>query len=113
MSFEGPLRSADPASGASPGFGSRSARRAVLHLMKNSDSLMLPLAEEMMNVAHQVRTVQNAVISTLKASAGFAGLQSVMPRAFVLLKMLRIFGLWNVRGFYRTLSCPWRRDERN
>ena len=56
MSFEGPLEQLIRRLARLPGFGSRSARRAVLHLMKNRDSLMLPLAEEMLNVAHNVRT---------------------------------------------------------
>ena len=56
MSFEGPLDQLIRRLARLPGFGSRSARRAVLHLMKNRDSLMLPLAEEMMQVAHNVRT---------------------------------------------------------
>jgi len=38
-----------------PGLGTRSARRAVLHLMKNRDSLMLPLAEDISSVAQSVR----------------------------------------------------------
>lgn len=56
MSFEGPLEQLIRRLARLPGFGSRSARRAVLHLMKNRDSLMLPLAEEMLSVAHNVRT---------------------------------------------------------
>ncbi len=56
MSFEGPLDQLIRRLSRLPGFGSRSARRAVLHLMKNRDSLMLPLVEEMMKVAHNVRT---------------------------------------------------------
>ena len=56
MSFEGPLDQLIRRLARLPGFGSRSARRAVLHLMKNRDSVMLPLAEEMLNVAHNIRT---------------------------------------------------------
>ena len=56
MSFEGPLDQLIRRLARLPGFGSRSARRAVLHLMKSRDSLMLPLAEEMLRVAHNVRT---------------------------------------------------------
>lgn len=56
MSFEGPLDQLIRRLARLPGFGSRSARRAVLHLMKNRDSLMLPLAEEMMQVGRNVRT---------------------------------------------------------
>ncbi|MGC6536293.1 MAG: recombination mediator RecR [Candidatus Puniceispirillaceae bacterium] len=39
-----------------PGFGPRSARRAALHLLKHKQTMMIPLAEEMAHVAHQVRT---------------------------------------------------------
>jgi recombination protein RecR len=56
MSFESPLDQLIRRLARLPGFGSRSARRAVLHLMKNRDSLMLPLAEEMLNVGHKVRS---------------------------------------------------------
>ncbi len=37
-----------------PGLGPRSARRAVLHLMKKRESLMLPLAEAMARAAESV-----------------------------------------------------------
>ena len=39
-----------------PGLGPRSARRAVLHLMRNRDDLMLPLAAEMDSVARRVKS---------------------------------------------------------
>jgi recombination protein RecR len=55
MSFEGPLDQLIRRLARLPGFGSRSARRAVLHLMKNRDSLMLPLAAEMAHVGETVR----------------------------------------------------------
>ena len=38
-----------------PGLGPRSARRAVLFLLKNREKLMLPLSEEMHDVANKVR----------------------------------------------------------
>jgi len=38
-----------------PGLGPRSARRAVLYLLKNRDRLMLPLAQDLFDVATQVR----------------------------------------------------------
>ncbi|EDP63968.1 recombination protein RecR [alpha proteobacterium BAL199] len=38
-----------------PGLGPRSARRAILHLMKRRDSLMLPLAEALAAAARSVR----------------------------------------------------------
>ena len=38
-----------------PGLGPRSARRAVLYLLKNRDRLMLPLAQDLFDVASQVR----------------------------------------------------------
>ncbi len=41
--------------GRLPGLGPRSARRAVLFLLKNRDRLMLPLAEEMHDVANRIR----------------------------------------------------------
>lgn len=39
-----------------PGLGPRSARRAVLHLMKRRDQLMLPLAQAMQQAAESIRT---------------------------------------------------------
>jgi recombination protein RecR len=38
-----------------PGLGPRSARRAVLHLLQNRDRLMLPLAEDLGQVARGIR----------------------------------------------------------
>ena len=38
-----------------PGLGPRSARRAVLYLLKNRDRLMVPLAQDLFDVARQVR----------------------------------------------------------
>ena len=38
-----------------PGLGPRSARRAVLFLLKNRDRLMVPLAQELFDAASQVR----------------------------------------------------------
>lgn len=42
-----------------PGLGPRSARRAVLHLLKKRDSQLLPLARQMEDVARRVRTCLN------------------------------------------------------
>ena len=38
-----------------PGLGPRSARRAVLYLLKNRDRLMVPLAQDLFDIASQVR----------------------------------------------------------
>ncbi len=38
-----------------PGLGPRSARRAVLHLMKKRDQLMVPLAQSMQRAAESIR----------------------------------------------------------
>jgi len=38
-----------------PGLGPRSARRAVLHLLRNRDQLMLPLASELDQVGRSIR----------------------------------------------------------
>ncbi|MBT6565805.1 MAG: recombination protein RecR, partial [Candidatus Puniceispirillum sp.] len=42
--------------GRLPGLGPRSARRAVLFLLKNRDRLMVPLARELHDIASTVRT---------------------------------------------------------
>ncbi len=42
--------------GRLPGLGPRSARRAVLYLLKNRDKLMLPLAQELHDIANQTRS---------------------------------------------------------
>ena len=39
-----------------PGLGPRSARRALLYLLKNRDRLMVPLAQDLFDVASQVRS---------------------------------------------------------
>ena len=41
--------------GRLPGLGPRSARRAILYLLKNRDRLMVPLAQDLFDVASQVR----------------------------------------------------------
>jgi len=38
-----------------PGLGPRSARRAVLHLMKRREALMMPLADALANAARSIR----------------------------------------------------------
>ena len=38
-----------------PGLGPRSARRAILYLLKNRDKLMVPLAQDLFDIATQVR----------------------------------------------------------
>ena len=38
-----------------PGLGPRSARRAVLYLLKNRDRLMVPLAQDLFDIASQVK----------------------------------------------------------
>jgi len=42
--------------GKIPGLGKRSARRAVLHLIKNKDALMYPLAESIQKTAAAIKT---------------------------------------------------------
>ena len=42
--------------GRLPGLGPRSARRAVLFLLKNRDRLMLPLANDMNDIARNIRS---------------------------------------------------------
>lgn len=39
-----------------PGFGKRSARRVVLHLIKKKESLLVPLAQSIQNVIEHIRT---------------------------------------------------------
>ncbi|MDD2324629.1 MAG: recombination mediator RecR [Alphaproteobacteria bacterium] len=41
-----------------PGLGPRSARRAVLHLLKRREALMLPLIEQMQHVADSVQSCE-------------------------------------------------------
>ena len=55
MSVDNPLDDLIRRLARLPGLGTRSARRAVLHLMKNRDSLMLPLAQDISRVAQSVR----------------------------------------------------------
>jgi recombination protein RecR len=38
-----------------PGLGPRSARRIAIHLIKNTDNIMLPLAEALKNVAQEIK----------------------------------------------------------
>ena len=38
-----------------PGLGPRSSRRAVLHLLKNKDKLLIPLIDDLSEVAHNIK----------------------------------------------------------
>ena len=38
-----------------PGLGPRSSRRVVLHLLKDKETLLLPLIEDMNNVADNIK----------------------------------------------------------
>jgi recombination protein RecR len=42
-----------------PGLGPRSARRIVLHLMRNTHNIMLPLAEHLINTAQEIKICEN------------------------------------------------------
>ena len=78
-----------------PGLGPRSARRAVLHLLRNRDALMLPLASELDQVARESGLVLIAVISTPVIPAGFAVMGPVTEAGSAWWKISLISGLWN------------------
>lgn len=52
---DGPLEQLIRRLGRLPGLGPRSARRVALHLLRHRESLMLPLAREMEQVASRIR----------------------------------------------------------
>ena len=56
MIIDNPLESLIKRLSRLPGLGPRSARRAALHLLKNKETSMLPLAEELDHVARTVKT---------------------------------------------------------
>ena len=56
MRTDNPLESIIKRLSRLPGLGPRSARRAALHLLKNKETTMLPLAEELDHVARTIKT---------------------------------------------------------
>ena len=56
MMSDNPLESLIRRLSRLPGLGPRSARRAALHLLKNKETTMLPLAQELDNVARTFKT---------------------------------------------------------
>lgn len=56
MMTDNPLESLIKRLSRLPGLGPRSARRAALHLLKNKETNMLPLAEELDHVARTIKT---------------------------------------------------------
>jgi recombination protein RecR len=56
MMTDNPLESLIKRLSRLPGLGPRSARRAALHLLKNKETTMLPLAEELDHVARTIKT---------------------------------------------------------
>ena len=56
MMTDNPLQSLIKRLSRLPGLGPRSARRAALHLLKNKETTMLPLAEELDHVARTIKT---------------------------------------------------------
>src|SRR3546814_2175239 len=62
-----------------PGLGPRSARRAVLHLMKKREALMLPLAEAMARAAETVTVCSTCGnLDTRRSEEHTSELQSLM-----------------------------------
>ena len=75
-----------------PGLGPRSARRAALYLLQNRDRLMLPLAEELGNVA---RTVRDCAECGNLGNADICGICSDTQRDHSLLCVVEDVGdLW-------------------
>jgi recombination protein RecR len=56
MMTDNPLESLIKRLSRLPGLGPRSARRAALHLLKNKETTMIPLAEELDHVARTIKT---------------------------------------------------------
>ena len=91
-----------------PGLGPRSARRAALFLLQNRDRLMLPLAEELGNVA---RTVRNCAECGNLDNADICGICRDSQRDRTLLCVVEDVGdLWAMeraavfRGTYHVLG---------
>ena len=91
-----------------PGLGPRSARRAALFLLQNRDRLMLPLAEELGNVA---RTVRNCAECGNLDNADICGICRDSQRDRTLLCVVEDVGdLWAMeraavfRGTYQVLG---------
>ena len=77
-----------------PGLAPVSPTCCIIFIEKR-DRLMVPLAQDLFDVASQVRPVPNAVILTMATNAAFAAIHNVTIAVFVWLKMLAIYGRWN------------------
>ncbi|MBI3440847.1 MAG: recombination protein RecR [Proteobacteria bacterium] len=91
-----------------PGFGPRSARRAVLHLLKNRESLMLPLSQGLGKAAEVIR--ECAICRNLDTTGPCSICANLRRDAALLCVVEDISDLWAIektgsfRGYYHVLG---------
>ena len=97
-----------------PGLGPRSARRAVLHLMKKREAALQPLLPALKNVADKLSTCSVCGNVDTSDPCSICRDPAAMRKCCALSKRLRIFGRSIVRGFSRVdtmcsaaASRPW------
>ena len=86
-----------------PGLGPRSARRAVLHLLQNRERLMLPLAEDLGQVAHTIRNCAECANLDTGDICSLCRDPQRDDRRSVLSRMSATCGRWSARLLFRGL----------
>jgi recombination protein RecR len=86
-----------------PGLGPRSARRAVLHLLKKREAALAPLLSALAAVEERLRPVRPAAISTPRTRARSVPIPGATRRA-AWSRRSRTCGRWSGRGCFRGAS---------
>jgi hypothetical protein len=82
-----------------PGLGPRSARRAVLHLMKKREALMLPLAEAMARAAESVQVCSTCGNLDTRDPCGICATRRAIPACSAWWRMSPTSGRWSAGAF--------------
>ena len=82
-----------------PGLGPRSARRAVLHLIRKRNSLLLPLADMLSNLSETAKECLNCGNITTTDLCEICSDQKKVMVSCVSLKMFQIYGQWSEQTF--------------
>ncbi len=90
-----------------PGLGPRSARRAVLHMIKKRALLMTPLADVLAEVATTVRECLTCGNIGTSDTCDICTSPNGPLAKFVWSRMFQIFGRWSALAFSRAATMSW------
>ena len=91
-----------------PGLGPRSARRAVLHLIRKKVVYSLHYRNRWLRLLSKPGSVSIVVTLGPQIYVSFVKIKSELTAKFALLKMFRIYGLWKEHQFLGPISRSWR-----